>query len=80
MTTRWVCPACGSDEVEGLAWITLNTEEIVSWVESSEHWCPECEEHFKHVCQVDEKGRCLMHDQPQTCCRDENRPAKGAEP
>lgn len=65
----WVCPACGSDEIEGLAWVDLNTEQIESWDEGAAYWCPRCEEDYKRICQVDAEGKCLIHSQPLTVCR-----------
>ena len=61
-----------------MAWVDLNTEAIVSWDECSDYWCPSCEEHYKHICQITELGFCLMHEQPQLRCREANRPAKAA--
>jgi len=77
---RWVCPVCGSDAVEALAWVNVNTEAVVSWDECSTYWCPRCEEHHKRICQVDAAGRCLMHDQPFEACKAENRPPAPTSP
>ena len=71
----WVCPVCGSEDLEGLAWVRLNGERVVSWDENSGYWCPACERHYKGICQVDEKGRCLMHNQLIEECRKGHRPA-----
>ncbi len=66
---RWVCPGCGSDEVEGLAWVRLNDEQITSYDECSSYWCPKCEDHFKGICEVDDHGHCLIHGRPFEQCR-----------
>jgi hypothetical protein len=73
----WICPGCGSNKVEALAWVRLNNQRVVSWDENSEYWCPRCERHYKRVCQVDESGRCLMHHQPIEKCREAHRPQAG---
>ena len=75
-SARWVCPSCGSGEVEGLGWVDLNTGALVSWDECSEYWCPRCEDHFKRVCEVNAQGFCSMHGQPQECCREAHRPVR----
>ncbi len=35
---RWVCPACGSDNIQGLAWVRLNGEGVESWIEGEDYW------------------------------------------
>ena len=77
---RWACPACGSEQVEGLAWTDLNTEAVVSWDECSDYWCSDCEDHYKQICQVTSGGFCLMHEQPHLRCREDNRPAEAVSP
>lgn len=65
----WACPACGSRDIEGLAWICLNGEAVVSYDEGADHWCPDCEEHYRSVCHVGRDGHCLIHDQNVSECR-----------
>lgn len=73
--TRWVCPACGSQDVEGLAWVRLNGERVASWDENAGFWCPRCERHHKGVCEVDVATKqCLTHNQAVLKCREEHRP------
>lgn len=76
----WVCPDCGSDEIEAFAWVRLNGERVVNWDENSGYWCPACERHYREICQVDEAGRCLIHEQLIARCRDGYRPpARGVQ-
>lgn len=69
--TTFRCPRCGSREVEVLAWVSLNGEPDPDDAEPPDHWCPDCEEHFDTVCEVDAEGQCRMHDKPVTVCRAE---------
>ena len=40
----WVCPDCGSDEVEMTAWVHVNSNEICEGEGPGEqYWCPRCE-------------------------------------
>lgn len=66
----WRCPRCGGDELEGLAWVRLKDEAVETWEENSAYWCPGCEDHIKHICEVTAEGQCLSHDQPFATCRD----------
>ena len=68
---KWVCPACGGDGLEGLAWVDLETDQVIDWADPSDYWCPQCEEHFATVCQVNRDGHCHIHDQPVADCRAE---------
>jgi len=65
----WRCPGCGSDEIEGLAWVRLKDETVQTWDENSAYWCPQCQDHVKHICAVDPNELCLTHDQPFAACR-----------
>lgn len=58
---RWRCRECGSDEIEGLAWVRLKDETVETWDENSRYWCPRCEEHVV-ICEVAQDGRCLSHE------------------
>jgi hypothetical protein len=75
----WVCSRCGCEDIEALAWTKLNTEELVSWDETPDYWCPVCDEHRRGMCEVDASGLCLMHGQPFEACKAQNAglPAEG---
>lgn len=68
--TTWRCPTCGSDQIEGLAWVVLNTKRVTTWEEHDGYWCPTCEDHVKRICEVSKDGRCISHDRPFAKCRD----------
>ena len=40
----WVCEWCGSEDVNQSAWVNVNTEEIVDFVDTSSYWCQDCNE------------------------------------
>jgi Zn finger protein HypA/HybF involved in hydrogenase expression len=53
----WVCPNCGSREIEIRAWVQMNAKTLDSpypmWVEAQgnpeDYWCPECEDHYEAI-------------------------------
>jgi predicted RNA-binding Zn-ribbon protein involved in translation (DUF1610 family) len=68
----WVCPECGSDQVQGLAWCRVNeTSEhddvygshtlarVESWDENDGFYCPDCEEAGRdgHISRLSEEVR-----------------------
>lgn len=67
----WACPSCGSQEIQALAWVTLNGEVIEDYDEGTEYWCPRCERHYKRVCRVNQEGQCHLHERPFAKCRDQ---------
>ncbi len=75
---RWVCPACGSDNIQGLAWVRLNGEGVESWIEGEDYWCPHCEDSYRGICQVDPEEQCLIHARLFEACRKEYVPAPPA--
>ena len=42
-----VCEECGSNEVQELMWVEVNTDKVISTGcgERKDRWCPKCEEH-----------------------------------
>ena len=44
MDDMWVCDYCGSEEVAQGAWVYINTEVLVDFMENSSYWCDTCEE------------------------------------
>lgn len=38
----WVCPDCGSDQVQDQMWVLLNTDEILNSCDSY-RWCSNCD-------------------------------------
>ena len=62
----YVCPECGSDDVQAEAWVNANTNEIHDFVECADYWCNSCEQMHGQLCLV-EKGHehdaaCAMHE------------------
>ena len=43
--STWVCPLCGSDNVEMKAWINPNTNSVSYPDETEDCWCCDCETH-----------------------------------
>ena len=39
----WVCNYCGSEEVSQSAWVDINTEKMIDFVDGT-YWCETCEE------------------------------------
>ena len=74
---RWRCPCCGSAGVEGQSWYKLNDETQTDAQDGAEFWCPDCNVHTKHVCEVRPDGCCVMHGQPFTDCLRESAPVSG---
>lgn len=48
----WCCPECGSTDIQCEAWVPVNGGPGVDVQDCGENWCPECEEHFKHLVQL----------------------------
>lgn len=46
----WVCPNCGSPNIEEQHWVTVNTRKLTTPIDS-EYWCPDCEQHTKKLTQ-----------------------------
>ncbi len=40
----FVCEWCGSEEVNQSAWVNVNTEKLVDFVDESSFWCEDCNE------------------------------------
>ena len=45
--TMWICPRCGSDNVQVKEWRNINTGELDSFnpFEDEDCWCDDCETH-----------------------------------
>ena len=45
----YICSNCGSEQVEQLMWVDLNTREIKDpqGEDSKDYWCRECEGHHR---------------------------------
>ncbi len=44
----WVCGKCGSREVESLAWVDMNTDQVLDGTgdyDDANYWCRKCNEH-----------------------------------
>jgi len=42
----WICPRCGSDNVQFKQWVHANTGELMdSDIEDEDCWCDDCETH-----------------------------------
>ncbi len=74
----WRCRDCGSLRVQGEAWGALNAPGDWEFTESRDHYCADCEEGDRRVCEVDAENNCHMHNwpggesnpQPFTKCRE----------
>lgn len=42
--TKYVCGTCGSDQIEVLAWVKMNTKEFTEWLNETDEdcYCPAC--------------------------------------
>lgn len=41
----YLCPDCGSPEIQGTAWVTLSTDELLgNDPPTDDYWCPQCED------------------------------------
>jgi hypothetical protein len=65
---RWVCVACGSDEIEGRAWLSLNRERFAGWDEGA-YACASCKAEPDDACAVNADGRCVIHGRSFDECR-----------
>lgn len=45
----YVCPNCGSDNVEGEYWVNLNTKEVGIEGANDECYCNNCKTHISYV-------------------------------
>lgn len=43
--TLWLCPNCGSDNVEMKVWVNVNTNKLGTECEEDEDYCNDCREH-----------------------------------
>jgi len=47
---NWTCPNCGGTKVQQKAWIELNTEKLVDFIDindEEDYWCPDCKQ--RHI-------------------------------
>ncbi len=44
---KFVCKKCGSNEVQIMAWVDINTKKFISDPNSHEAWCDDCCTHTK---------------------------------
>lgn len=47
MSKIWICEECGSNKVQQMMWVEINTNEVVSEGpgDKEDNWCPQCEDH-----------------------------------
>jgi transcription elongation factor Elf1 len=43
MTSKFVCTSCKSENVSQSAWVNINTEKLVDFVDESSFWCDSCQ-------------------------------------
>jgi hypothetical protein len=48
---KLVCEECGSDKIQTLQWVDVNTEEIrgAGPGEYEDNWCDECQDHTEFI-------------------------------
>lgn len=57
---HYVCPECGSANIRGEAWASINDEMLIDFVEGADFWCPDCEQHSSVACKIDvATGQCV---------------------
>lgn len=68
------CPVCGCGDVQGTAWIVLNTGRLADGDPPSEDiYCPKCDDTSKRVCIVRTTDNfCTGCDRPFADCLKEN--------
>ena len=44
------CKECGSTDIQILAWVNPNTNEIIDDNAEKECWCEKCQEHQRYEC------------------------------
>ena len=49
MDDMWVCDYCGSEEVSQGAWVDINTETLVDFMDNSNYWCDICEDEVSPI-------------------------------
>jgi len=49
VTEIWVCPDCGSEDVEEGRWVNVNTGEVAGGVSDDDYYCNKCETHMNHL-------------------------------
>jgi len=61
VSTTYKCSECGSTDLEVEVWMHLNNNEVHGDAGDTA-WCPECEEHSKHYCLIEDvSGKCQYH-------------------
>jgi len=54
-TVKWVCPECGSDEVQAAIWTDCNTGEQFEETDNN-YYCVKCDDTSKHLDEVKIEG------------------------
>ena len=73
--TLWRCPRCGGRNVQGTAWVDLNTgKPTTDEPPTADEWCEDCEANIDVCYVVESAGQCLAHDRPFHDCYKEAAP------
>ena len=56
---KFICSKCGSDKLQGMAWIWINSGKVEDEIESREgYWCDSCQDHVSiHQKENDEESK-----------------------
>lgn len=58
--TRYVCPYCGSDDIDMVTWVGVNDDKVGDYAGSGECACNSCEAEFDMWCTIDvHTGKCI---------------------
>ena len=52
MDDMYVCDYCGSEEVSQSAWVNINTEKMIDFIDGT-YWCDTCEEETEPLIYFD---------------------------
>ena len=47
-----VCSVCGSEDVQVMAWVDINSKKMVEMPDKPEVWCDDCCDHTKPIDKI----------------------------
>tara|TARA_B100000965_G_scaffold53038_1_gene39565 strand:- start:4296 stop:4556 length:261 start_codon:yes stop_codon:yes gene_type:complete len=58
MDDMWVCDYCGTEEVSQSAWVNINTETMIDFIDGT-YWCESCEEETEPITYFEFKEKII---------------------
>ena len=54
---KMVCKHCGSDDVQVMAWVDINSKKLAEIPDKSSIWCSDCCDHTKTIEKINYENK-----------------------